>query len=126
MAGMAQPVGITETLDEVAALIDPHLQREHVTLERARQEIHLVVNGISDQLKQVFLNICLNAIEAMQPDGGTLYLTLETSPDLHLVGVAFKDTGQGIMPENLPKGTSRSIRSRRGRGQVCVANIRAA
>jgi PAS domain S-box-containing protein len=102
-AGMSQPVVISEILDDMSALMDPHLIREQVTLQRAPNEGKFVVDGISDQLKQVFLNICLNAIEAMQPNGGTLKITLATSPDSQQVGVIFKDSGPGIAPENLPR-----------------------
>lgn len=102
-AGMSQPVDITGILDDVVALIDPHLMREHVSLQRAPDEGKFVVDGISDQLKQVFLNICLNAIEAMQPNGGILRVTLVVSPDSKQAGVIFKDTGPGILPEILPR-----------------------
>lgn len=48
------------------------------------------------QIKQVFLNILLNAAQAM-PEGGTL--TLETGKTDHQLRVEFRDTGTGI-PEN--------------------------
>jgi len=103
MAGMSQTAEIGKILDDVTALIDPHLLREHVTVQRASDEGKFVVNGIIDQIKQVFLNICLNAIEAMQPNGGMLYISLVGSPDARQVDVIFKDSGPGILPENLPK-----------------------
>ncbi|MBN1503759.1 MAG: two-component sensor histidine kinase, partial [Candidatus Eisenbacteria bacterium] len=54
--------------------------------------------GDKNQLQQVFLNISLNACEAME-GGGTL--KIGTSADGGRVRVAFQDTGCGIKQENL-------------------------
>ncbi len=56
--------------------------------------------GDKDQIKQVFINICTNAIEAMQPDGGRLELIFKQgSPGSNEVGVLVRDSGPGIPPE---------------------------
>ncbi|GEM_PF-5969317 len=52
------------------------------------------------QLKQVFLNVILNAVQAM-PEGGTL--TLETGLADPFVRVVIRDTGIGIPEDKLPK-----------------------
>lgn len=52
------------------------------------------------QLNQVFLNILLNAIQAIDKNGR---ITIRTSYENGLVRISFKDTGHGIPPENLPK-----------------------
>jgi len=51
-----------------------------------------------DRLKQVVLNLCNNAIQAM-PQGGTLSLQTETAPDR--VIMTLSDTGPGIAPEQM-------------------------
>jgi two-component system sensor histidine kinase PilS (NtrC family) len=65
-----------------------------------------------DQIKQVFWNVVLNAIEAMPNDG---QLTIETrrlktprhfanhQPTFPIVEIRFKDTGVGIVPEDLER-----------------------
>ena len=52
------------------------------------------------QLKQVFLNIILNAAQAMAGKGS---LTITTSHDAGVITIKIKDTGPGIPPENIGK-----------------------
>jgi hypothetical protein len=58
--------------------------------------------GDPHQLEQVFLNILMNAIEAMQ-NGGRLEIAVRERRDPHFVQVAVSDTGGGIPAENLPR-----------------------
>ncbi len=101
-----RPLDLCKLIDDVCALLTPHLQYQHVLWQsdpELRSRDCLIVNGIADQLKQVFLNISMNAIEAMQPDGGKLWVHLTFEGDEDIVGVAFTDNGPGIPPENLAK-----------------------
>ncbi len=60
------------------------------------------VRGNSGQLKQVFMNIIVNAAEAMHGNG-TLTITTSPSPDRKTVWIEFADTGEGITEENLSR-----------------------
>ncbi len=60
------------------------------------------VRGNAGQLKQVFMNIIVNAAEAMHGNG-TLTITTSASPDGKTVAIEFTDTGEGIPEENLSK-----------------------
>jgi two-component system NtrC family sensor kinase len=57
------------------------------------------VRGNASQLKQVLMNIIVNAAEAMH-DSGTLTITTSPAPDRKTVYVEFTDTGEGIPEEN--------------------------
>ncbi len=59
------------------------------------------VRGDPDQLKQVFLNLVTNAVQAMHETGGAIRVTV--SADEEYVTVVVSDTGPGISPEDLPK-----------------------
>ncbi len=61
-----------------------------------------LVKGNASQLKQVFMNIIVNAAEAMHGQG-TLTISTTSSPDGKVVSIEFTDTGEGIPEENLTR-----------------------
>ncbi len=92
---------LLEIVNEVHALIIPHLSKSHVEWRLENQIQNCYINCIKGQLIEVFLNISTNAIEAMQPDGGTLTVSMTLSADNSQVGVILNDTGPGISPDIL-------------------------
>ena len=98
-------------LEDVLFLLDKQLQHNHVSVEYTRTELPPVkINP--DHFKQVFLNLILNAMDAM-PDGGTIQIRMETThmpvsntgqnaATIPAVQIAFTDTGIGIPSETLP------------------------
>jgi two-component system NtrC family sensor kinase len=60
------------------------------------------VQGNASQLNQVFMNIIVNAAEAMH-GSGTLTITTSPSPDRKTIFVEFTDTGEGIPEENFTR-----------------------
>lgn len=62
------------------------------------------VIGDRGQLQEVFLNIILNACQAM-PDGGRLAMKSRglKGEDKEFIEIAFEDTGQGILEKELPR-----------------------
>lgn len=59
------------------------------------------VNGDPDQLKQVFLNLVTNAVQAMGDSGGDIVIA--TADEGDYVTIAVRDNGPGISAEDLPK-----------------------
>jgi two-component system sensor histidine kinase PilS (NtrC family) len=66
-----------------------------VRIERAFSEDHLRARADRDAIKQVFWNLCNNALRAM-PEGGVLSIGAHADPDL--VRISIRDTGTGFDP----------------------------
>ena len=88
-------------IDEVHALLTPHLLHQNVVWSQTSEVGTGYVNGIADQLKQVLLNLGLNAIEAMEPAGGELKVSISAPDIIGQMKVAFEDSGSGIPEEHL-------------------------
>jgi two-component system NtrC family sensor kinase len=71
-----------------------------ITLDLAGKLPQVKIDG--NQIKQVFLDIMSNAIQAM-PDGGNLTITSNLSRESNLLEVSFSDTGCGISKDNINK-----------------------
>ena len=92
---------LNSVIEEVQKLISTHL-RHHNILYKFEPEPNLpLIPIIRDQIKQVILNICLNAVEAME-NGGTLTLQTNLEADKDRVRLTISDTGPGIPPSILP------------------------
>jgi two-component system sensor histidine kinase PilS (NtrC family) len=102
-------VDVTRLVDETLLLIRNHADyRQDIDLvdEVGNQEVLVLADA--DQVKQIFLNIAINALQAM-PSGGSLKVGLqgESSGKAHsgdreeMVRVFFQDTGVGIPDEEL-------------------------
>jgi PAS domain S-box-containing protein len=97
----AHPVGVPNLLEQVLALCRRQCEEHSVHVTRRLDEDTPDVDAVSDQLRQVFLNMVLNAIEAM-PDGGNLSVRSSRTTGPYGVLVTFADSGTGIHPDVLP------------------------
>ncbi len=88
--------------ERALTLLEPEAARRGVRTIARLGETPLMVNCDADQLEQVFVNMIMNAFDAMNRGGGTLRVTAnsEKSSDGSRVMLAFEDTGVGIAPEN--------------------------
>jgi signal transduction histidine kinase len=98
------PVNLNELVDELGLLVRHKLANQNVRLIRDLQSDLPLVMGDAPQLEQAFLNLILNAAEAM-PEGGTLTIKSceiripRKSPQPTHASIEFKDTGKGMSEE---------------------------
>jgi len=101
-------VNLNELMDELGLLVRHKLANQNVWLVRDLQADLPLIQGDAAQLEQAFLNLILNAAEAM-PKGGTLTIRSHAvaepamSQNVHHVAIEFKDTGAG-MTEEMQRG----------------------
>lgn len=94
------PVSINEIVKEIVLLSKPKIEQAQLNLIEQYDDKQPVVKACSDSLKQVFLNIILNAIQAMNPEGT---LVVETFSDSNTVTINIQDTGCGIPEEYMDR-----------------------
>jgi PAS domain S-box-containing protein len=94
------PLSVAKILDDVLELQSRSLRLNGITLEKKYESVGSLV-GIPAELKQVFLNLIGNAIQAM-PEGGRLRVRVaeQTSRTQKGVRVAVSDTGVGISSQD--------------------------
>ena len=89
----AGPVDINTVVNDVLALLEPQLEAGNVKLRRELTVVPALVHGVEFKLQQIFLNLFLNARDAM-PTGG--WLTIRTNVQAGNVVIEVADTGSGI------------------------------
>ncbi len=95
------PVNLNDLVDELGLLVRHKLANQNVRLIRDLHPDLPMVLGDAPQLEQAFLNLILNAAEAM-PNGGTLTIKSSAAPingKVEHVILDFKDTGEGMSEE---------------------------
>ena len=93
-----EPLDLASIVDEVTSLTRPYWYNEprregiEITLDQELDDVP-PIRGVEAELREVFVNLILNAVQAM-PDGGTI--TLRTRLDGHTAIAEVEDTGMGI------------------------------
>lgn len=91
---------LNTVVGEVHRLITTHLRHNNIAFSFTPDPSLPLVPGVRDQLKQVILNLCLNAVEAM-PTGGQLLVRVGHAREAKKVFLSVADTGMGIEADNL-------------------------
>ena len=107
---LMKEVSIHNVLKEIIIFSEQILGKENIILAANYEDVDPVIVGNAEMLKQVFLNLMLNALQAMA-GGGNLYIKTRISDnsnerkDSHNsnVEISFMDTGRGIPDENIKK-----------------------
>jgi signal transduction histidine kinase len=96
-----RPADILQPLRETIAFVQGAAKSSLVNIREEYNGSPVIVNMDPNEMKQVFINIINNALQAM-PQGGDLRIRLNPVGE-HEAMIEFADTGVGISPENLQK-----------------------
>jgi two-component system nitrogen regulation sensor histidine kinase GlnL len=104
-----RPVNLHRLIDEVIELVEAEPLAQNVRFERVYDPSIPNFFADADRLKQVFLNLTQNAVQAMEESGGTLTLSTRMALENRLKGedgrpkptvvICFEDEGPGISPD---------------------------
>ena len=98
------PLNVNQLLDDLTLLTRHKLHHQNIVLARKLEPALPMILGDATQLEQVFLNLTLNALEAM-PKGGSLTIVSRRASPREASGIGaavaidFKDSGDGMTPE---------------------------
>jgi len=126
------PVNLNQLLDELGLLVRHKLKQQKIELVRNLEPDLPMIHGDAGQLEQAFLNVILNAAQAM-PEGGRLTVTSRalrvprTAPQPTHVAVEFSDSGPGMAERQRRTAFQSLLRSTRtggtGLGLPIVARV---
>ncbi|HSW29961.1 MAG TPA: ATP-binding protein [Longimicrobiales bacterium] len=109
---LAKPLVMEEGAVEIAEVLNEALSElvgtpgiEKVEVHRAYAPGGIHVPGDGRRLRQAFLNVMANGVEAMTPEGGHLTLAMQALPGPS-VEVSITDTGYGLEPDQVQKALS--------------------
>lgn len=95
-----EPLVLSTILQDTLLLVSNQAKIQKINIIAEINDTSVVFSGIKNLIQQVFMNLFLNAIEAMQK-GGTLTLSIKKTSTT--VSVYIKDTGVGIAEDEIDK-----------------------
>src|SRR5258707_10781477 len=116
-----EPVNLNDLIDDLGLLTRHKLQHQHVQLVRELAPNLPLIMADATQLEQAFLNLILNAVEAM-PHGGRLTIRTRSlkAPAAGggglQVAIEFKDTGEGMSEDQRQRAFTSLLSTTKIRG----------
>jgi signal transduction histidine kinase len=96
-------VDLVKVIDEALTLVGGRARKQEVTIDFAVPDGPVWLEADAEQLRQLLLNVTMNALDVM-PAGGVLSVkTLRLRLDREVVEVHVCDTGPGIAADILPR-----------------------
>jgi PAS domain S-box-containing protein len=95
-------VDLNELVQRTVTLQSYPLRKSNITVDFLAEPALPAIMADPNQLMQVFLNLLLNAEQAIRENREKGTIRVRTGRDTKAVWVVFQDDGPGIAPENLP------------------------
>ena len=96
-----QPTQLNSIVEDVYALVSTHLRHNQISFEFQPDPSIPYIPALADQIRQVVLNLFMNASEAMS-NGGSINVCTKFLKDTNEILLTISDTGPGIPPKILP------------------------
>ena len=91
-------IHLVEVIEEVVSLVEHKMNKKHIHFVNTItcQNVHII--GDENRLKQLFLNLLVNSIEAVQ-DRGVIELELNVCHERNIIDISISDNGYGVPAE---------------------------
>lgn len=124
--GAPGPVVLSAAIDQALVFCEYTLSDVGVAVERDYGDQGAAVRGVVNEFTQVFVNLIVNACQAMPRGRGLLRLRTEVEPQA--IAVRVEDNGHGVAPEHVgrlfePFFTTRPLGSGTGLGLSIVRTL---
>jgi two-component system, NtrC family, sensor kinase len=93
------PVNLNKVIDESLALVEHKLKRKNIIFKR-EFDFQNSFHGFATRLQQLFINLFINAVDAISNEG---QISIQGEESSELITVRFKDNGRGIREKLLEK-----------------------
>jgi two-component system NtrC family sensor kinase len=93
---------INTCIEEVVSVLDLQLQKDRFTVERRFDTTLPLIKVDGNKIKQVLMNLLINATQAM-PEGGRIIVRTALAEDHRQLEITISDTGPGIPKDNISK-----------------------
>jgi signal transduction histidine kinase len=97
-ASIMEPLDANQAVNDALAIANKRLEQAKIQVTARLSNELPTVRGSRNQLTQVFLNVIINAVEAME-EGGQFWIGTAYHAERAQVVTAFRDSGVGIPPE---------------------------
>ena len=97
-------VNLSQMIEQVLDLVQPKLENTEIQIDCTAVDAELIISADANMMQRIFLNLFLNAIDALE-DRGCLTVTVERydCDDNYTCRICLADTGPGIEPELLSR-----------------------
>jgi signal transduction histidine kinase len=95
------PTQVNNIIEDVYALISTHVRHNEIVFEFHPEPDLPLIPALADQIRQVIINLLMNAVEAMTT-GGKLLICTKLLQDSNEILLTVSDSGTGIPAEILP------------------------
>jgi signal transduction histidine kinase len=116
-----QPTSVAAVFEQVRPVVDAEAGSRGVVVEFACPPDLPAIRADAAMIEQAFLNLALNACQAM-PGGGRLRVSASAAPGRY-VQVLFEDTGVGMVPEHLDKVFNLYFTTREGGSGIGLSMV---
>lgn len=97
-----QQKNVCDLVRHIVTLLESQANLTNVQFKTCFESDVVWISCVENQIKQVFLNVLKNAMEAM-PEGGQVLVEVQAAGDAGTVRIRFTDCGKGIAPGHLAK-----------------------